>query len=273
MVYLALLLFIFVGMQMLLKIFGKDPLADKVLQPSIKGKIIGQVARLIPMKTAAEADLKRKLVMAGFEETPKEFIAEGVLKVIPFIAVSAFFLINGNLFLSLYMFIIMAIFYRLHKNRLHNRISLINRQIIADLPEFFSYVSNSLKTDKDITAIIGVYLQAANPEFEYELKKLHADLKTGNIDEALLDFDMRLNIHHLSSFISAVRGTLDGEIQNAALDALTIDIEFYENEAAKKMAGRIPGKVAIASFIVAGVTLIYFVILMVYALLLGLNRF
>lgn len=273
MVYFALLIFIFAGMQMIFRVLGRDPLDDGALHLDIKKKAVGLVASLVPLRPVAEMDLQRKLTKAGFEKTPKDFLAEGVLKVTPFIAVSIFFLVNKNLFLALWMLIIAAIFYRLHRNRLHNRINHINRLIIAELPEFFSYVSNSLKTSKDITAIIGAYLQVANPAFKSEIMKLHADLKTGNIDEALLDFDMRLNIPHLSSFISAVRATLDGEIQDNALDALTIDIEFYENEEAKKRAEKVPGKVAKASFAVAVMTLIYFVTLMVYALILGLNHF
>ena len=274
MMYAVIFLCTYIGMDLLFKALYREPLSDKPFRASSpKKKIISLAANMIRISPKKADQMKKKLLKADYLETPEEFLAEGLIKVLPISAITLFFILSGNIFFGLYLGLLIILFYRIHTNKLERKLELIDQMILADLPEFMSYVTNCLKSDKDILGIIETYLNAANPAYKNELSKLLMDLKTGNIDEALINFDMRLNIPHLSNFISVVRATLDGEPQTAALEVITIDMEFYEYEAAKKRAEEQPGKMSKATFAVAGAMMLFFLVILGYSLILGLNKF
>lgn len=264
---------IYIGLHTFLKVICQDPLSEKSFHRiGLKKRIVGSLAGIVRVNPKTADDLKGVLQRIDSGSTPQEYIAEGFLKAVPVLGISVLFFINGNPFLGFYMIVIVYIIYRQHMKKLTKSARQVDRHIIDDLPEFMSYVTNSLKTDKNITPIIENYLNAANSALKKELLKLLADLKTGNIDEALLNFDMRLNIPHLSNFISATRAALEGEMQNSALDAITMDMEFYEYETAKKYAAEKPGKMGKATMAVV-VSMIFFIMVILFcSLYMGLNK-
>jgi len=274
MMYAVIFLCIYLGIDLLIKLTCREPLSDKsFLRLHPKNTVVSLAAKMIRISPKKAEQMKKKLVKAGFSEIPEEFIARGAIKALPISAMALFFILSGNVFFGLYLSLLGILFYRIHTNKLEKKLEEIDLMIIEDLPEFMSYVTNCLKSDKDILGIIETYLDAANPAFENELDKLRMDLKTGNTDEALINFDMRLNIPHVSNFISVVRATLDGEPQSAALEVITIDMEFYEYESAKKRADELPGKISKATFAVAGSMMLFFMVILGYSLILGLSKF
>jgi Flp pilus assembly protein TadB len=249
-----------------------EPFKTKPLRKaSLRFDLKRSVVKLIRLKERRRNKLRSKLVKAGYGISPEEFIAGGILRVLPFCFLSLTLLVTGNLVVALYMVLLIVLFYRLYTNKLEKKLSVVDKEILEDLSEFMNYVANCLKTDKDITGIIEDYLSAAGHALKHELKRLLADLKTGNIDEALLTFEMRLGIPHLSNFITVIRAALDGEAQSSALDFISLDMEFYEYELAKKKSAAIPGKISKASFIVVGAVLCFLVIVLFYALIIGLT--
>lgn len=271
--YVVIFVCIYLGAHTLLKVVSRDPLSEKTFHKlALRRRLVESAARAVRINPKTADDLKEKLQRIDSGMTPQEYIAEGLLKAVPMLGISALLFINGSPFLGLYAILLAYLFHRQHMKRLTKKAQKVDRLILDDLPEFMSYVTNSLKTDKNVGPIIENYLSAANPALKRELLKLLADLKTGNIDEALLNFDIRLNVPHLSNFISAIRATLEGEMQSSALDAITIDMEFYEYETAKRYAAEKPGKMGVATIAVVVSMIIFILVILFCALYTGLNK-
>jgi hypothetical protein len=178
----------------------------------------------------------------------------------------------GSFYLGGYLLLVCLLLYQLHLRGLKQDVKHTDDQILAEIPEFFSYISSELASSKDLIYIIEVYLVVAGSALAGELTRLLADLRTGNTDQALLSLDLRLDIPQLSGFLSAVRAAADGEIKADALDVFAVDMEIYEHEAAAKKSSEIPGKISRASFVVAGAAILFFLALMCFTVLIGIRQ-
>lgn len=271
--YILILVLLFVGFITLYETINQEPINKSISKKSMKQKVINIITPLIKINQMQSYKLERQLSRVGYGESPQKYLAEGILKTFPFLLLTVLFFLNGNYFFAIDMIFIAFFLFQMHLDTLKKKTEKIKKIIIEELPEFLSYMTNALKTDKDITKIVASYIDAASPMFKNDLLKLLADLKTSNIDEALFMFDINMGIPLLSNYISVVRATIDGETQYAALESITIDVEVLEHETAQKYANEIPSKVSKASFVVAATTLLFFVIILIYSLVIGVNKF
>lgn len=272
--YIIIFACVFLGVNRLLAFIGKDPLVkNKKEKEEAVQKLESIIAPYIKMNPNTESKLGRRLYKAGKTENPREYVFRCCMRALPWLLLATLLLINGNSFVALYMILLAGFFVYKHMQELNSEIEKKERMIIEELPEFMSYMTNSLKSDRDITKIIASYMDAASPVLKRQLKKLLADLRTGNIDEALHKFDIEINLTHLSNYISVVRATLEGETQLSNLESITTDMEYFEYETAKRYAEELPGKVAKASFAVGAATILFLVVMFLYTLWLEINQF
>ena len=271
--YITISVCIFVGLRIFLKVVSQEPITRPPKGHHKRPQLFKLIAPFIKLNESTLMAIEKKLKKISSDLTSEEFIAQGVIKISPFIAIAVFLMINKNIFIGLYLLFVAGFLFYAHYNKLKSEVIRIRDETIEELPELMSYLTNSLKVDKDISKILEDYKGAAGPALENELEQLRADLKTGNIDMALFDFDIRVNISHLSNYIGVVRATLNGEIQYAALESITKDMEEYENENAKKNAKKIPGKIRRASFAVGVSVILFYLTIMLYAIKIGVDKF
>lgn len=272
--YAAIFILIFIGLWTLTKIISQEPIITAVSLK--KRKVINRSAMLVPfikLKEGFKASLQEKLSKTGDSMTPEEFVAQGAIRPIILVMLGTFMILNRNYALSGYIIILAVYLYHRDLKKLDNEVEDSRDEILDELPEFMSYMTNSLKTDKDIKKILDSYKGVASRSLENEIQKLRADLQTGNADLALHEFDLRINNTHLSNYVGVVRATLNGETQYSALESITQDMEKYEFEIAKRKAKEIPGKIKRASFAVSVSSIISLLIVMLYALKIGMNNF
>lgn len=264
----------FAGMYFLIEIVNREPFrsVNTNFALNIKKFSVAFVTRFVRINSVHEKELQEKLLRAHFPDQVKEYLAIGYLKMFPLACLAVFLLANRNFLQGTILILIAYVVNNRHRKRLDQKVIQIERMNTAELPELMSYITNSLRLDKDITKIIESYTAYANPYLNSELKHLVADLKTGNIDEALLSFDLRMNIPHLSNFLGAIRATLAGEYQENVLESITLDMEDFENERAKKRAAEIPGKIGRAIMIVISAMIGFDLFVLFYSVYLGVNN-
>jgi hypothetical protein len=264
----------FAGLNILIDIVNREPFrkVDSAIILNIKKTVVTLMTRLVRVNTIQEKELQEKLKKAHYSYQVKEYIAIGYLKMIPLACLAVFLLVNRNFLQGTILILLAYVVNNRHRKQLDREVLQIERTNTAELPELMSYITNSLRIDKDVAKIIESYTAYANPYLNSELKHLVADLKTGNIDEALLSFDLRMNIPHLSNFISAIRATLAGEYQENVLESITLDMEDFENERAKKRAAEIPGKINKAIMIVLSAMIGFDLFVLFYSVYVGVNN-
>lgn len=139
--------------------------------------------------------------------------------------------------------------------------------LMYELPELAAYIFHGYSGEKNMEALISSYLPAAGTVLKRELELLLADIKTGNLDQALLAFDLRCNTAQLSHFLTVLRGVVAGENSPDALDRVAGDITLYEQEQARRKAGKIPGKIERAGFFVVVTVALYMLTLFILVVL------
>lgn len=264
----------FAGMNILIEIINREPFrkVDSDFALNLKKASVTFVTRFVRINSVREKELQEKLIKAHLPDQAKEYLAIGYLKMLPLACLAVFLFVNRNFLQGTILVLMAYVVNNRHRKRLDQKVIQIERMNTAELPELMSYITNSLRLDKDITKIIESYTAYANPYLNSELKHLVADLKTGNIDEALLSFDLHMNIPHLSNFLSAIRATLAGEYQENVLESITLDMEDFENERAKKRAAEIPGKIGRAIMIVISAMIGFDLFVLFYSVYIGVNN-
>lgn len=86
-------------------------------------------------------------------------------------------------------------------------------KIEAELPKFASTISNSLYTTKDVVKILSSYRKVCGKELQGELDITLADMKSGNSETALRNFEGRIGSPKLSELVRGLLSVLRGEDQ------------------------------------------------------------
>lgn len=86
-------------------------------------------------------------------------------------------------------------------------------KIEAELPKFASTISNSLHTNRDVVKILSSYRKVCGDELRQELDITLADMKSGNSENALRNFEGRIGSPKLSELVRGLLSVLRGEDQ------------------------------------------------------------
>lgn len=115
-------------------------------------------------------------------------------------------------------------------------------RIEAELPRFSSTIHEQLSTTRDVVKIFETYRKICPRDFEEEITKTLADMKTGNHEAALRNFENRMGSYKLSEVVRGLIGVLNGNNQIMHFEILTNDLIKSENEALRREAQKRPGK-------------------------------
>lgn len=126
------------------------------------------------------------------------------------------------------------------------------RQIESELPHFASTIHEQLNVTRDVMKIFESYRKICSKEFEEEITKTLADMKTGNQEKALRNFENRMGSFKLSEVIRGLIGVLGGNNQIIHFEILTNDLIKSENEELRREAIKRPDKLKLNEFILLG---------------------
>lgn len=122
-------------------------------------------------------------------------------------------------------------------------------QIEGELPRFVATIEQTLKTSRDVLAMMENYKKNAGPAFVLELDVLTADMRSSSYEASLTRFEARLNSPMLSDVVRGLIGVLRGDDSAVYFQMLAHDFKALELQRLKGQAQKIPPKIRVFSFV------------------------
>lgn len=122
-------------------------------------------------------------------------------------------------------------------------------QIEGELPRFVATVEQTLKSSRDVLAMLENYKRNAGPAFVRELDVLTADMRSSSYEAGLTRFEARLNSPMLSDVVRGLVGVLRGDDSAVYFQMLAHDFKALELQRLKGQAQKIPPKIRVFSFV------------------------
>jgi len=144
-------------------------------------------------------------------------------------------------------------------------------QIEGELPRFVSTIEQTLKSSRDVLAMMENYKKNAGPAFASELDVLTADMRSSSYEAALTRFEARLNSPMLSDVVRGLIGVLRGDDSAVYFQMLAHDFKALELQRLKGQAQKIPPKIRIFSFVMLMCFLLTYMAIIVMEILSSLD--
>ena len=213
------------------------------------------------------ADYKKKrmgiqLARAGIEFTPEEYFARSFLMSATAF-VCSFVLLSVTMSSMKFVSVVLAVvvFFHFH-GEVKDKLKVKDRQIEAELPKFIRAIVQGLKTEKDVIKLLETYQTISGVGLKYDIEVLIMDLKSGNFEEGMTDFDKRVGNAYISRLTKALIATQRGDNQESSLNYLISDMGTLAKEMMQRELNKRPGRVKmlVIPIVMVAVAALFYVI-------------
>jgi pilus assembly protein TadC len=261
----------FAGSRTLKKMSGwQDKRRDIWASTPLK-QLTALAARAVLMDETTASRLERNLEKAGFSITPQEYTARKYLIMTFGIILTALFSFLHFYFGSVICLLLMVFALMKQRDALDMRIRKKERVISEEMPQFVRSICRSLQSSRDLETVIGAYRKVAGPELGGELDILLAEMRSGNVQTALLHFEYRLGTPEASRLCAALRSMSMGIDQTATLNYLADDMARQAKENIRKELSLRPGKMRRTYYPAIGVCIAMILYVLVVYVINNLN--
>ncbi|MBS7306099.1 MAG: hypothetical protein KIG39_05500 [Lachnospiraceae bacterium] len=208
--------------------------------------ILPFVKVMAPFMSIAEYKEKRmemQLARAGIDLSPKEYYARSILMSGSAFILS-FFLLSVTMQNMKYISVVLAIvvFFHFH-GEMKDKLKAKDRLIEAELPKFIRAIVQGLKTEKDTIKLLETYQTISSAGLKYDIEVLIMDLKSGNFEDGMSEFDKRVGNAYISRLTKALISANRGDNQDSALNYLISDMGTLAKEMMQRELNKRPGRV------------------------------
>ena len=224
------------------------------------------------------ADYKKKrmgiqLARAGIEFTPEEYFARSFLMSATAF-VCSFVLLSVTMSSMKFVSVVLAVvvFFHFH-GEIKDKLKVKDRQIEAELPKFIRAIVQGLKTEKDVIKLLETYQTISGVGLKYDIEVLIMDLKSGNFEDGMTEFDKRVGNAYISRLTKALISTQRGDNQESSLNYLISDMGTLAKEMMQRELNKRPGRVkmlVIPTVLVAVAALFYVIGMNLFSSLSGI---
>lgn len=229
-----------------------------------------KLSRYIRMDEYKRSRMANVLKAAGISMTPEVYSAYAITKagaillgVIPCLFVLPL--------LSPVLIILAVLTYFKETRKADEQLKEKREQIEGELPRFDSTIEQTLKSSRDVLAMMENYKKNAGPAFASELDVLTADMRSSSYEAALTRFEARLNSPMLSDVVRGLIGVLRGDDSAVYFQMLAHDFKALELQRLKGQAQKIPPKIRIFSFVMLMCFLLTYMAIIVMEILSSLD--
>jgi len=249
---------------------GKKRLTDR-----ISAKIIDPIghilAKALPISDYREKQLQADLDRIDSGRSAKEWISNQLARSLVLALLGLLFIPIGIPWLSLLTVVTSVIAYFRAMQDLRHKVEKTNRRIEAELPRLVESLIYSLQDNRDLISFFENYRKVAGMSLGKELDKLILQMKIGNHELALRQFEARLAIPQLSALVSILCGVHQGVDQKTSLLILEQDIRTKQRETMRREMEKRPGRIKAASFILTVLMILMFMVPLVLMILSNLK--
>ena len=113
-----------------------------------------------------------------------------------------------------------------------------------------------------IIKLMETYQTIAGPELKYDIEVLIMDLKSGNFEERMTEFDKRLGNSYVSRLSKALIAVNRGDDQSSMLNYLLSDMGLLAKEMMQRELNKRPGRVKmlVIPIVIVAVAALFYVI-------------
>jgi flagellar protein FlaJ len=229
-----------------------------------------KLSRYIRMDEYKRSRMVNVLKATGISMTPEVYSAYAITKagaillgVIPCLFVLPL--------LSPVLIILAVLTYFKETRKADEQLKEKREQIEGELPRFVSTIEQTLKSSRDVLAMMENYKKNAGPAFASELDVLTADMRSSSYEAALTRFEARLNSPMLSDVVRGLIGVLRGDDSAVYFQMLAHDFKALELQRLKGQAQKIPPKIRIFSFVMLMCFLLTYMAIIVMEILSSLD--
>ncbi|WP_444640743.1 secretion protein F [Caproiciproducens sp. R1] len=208
----------------------------------------GKLARLIRMDEYKRSRLENTLKAAGIPMTPEVYTAYAIVKsgAIAVLVIPCLFLFP---LLVPVLMLLAALVYFKEIRKADEQLKAKREQIESELPRFVATIEQSLKSSRDVLAMLEHYKQNAGEAFANELGILTADMRSSSYEAALTRFEARFNSPRISDVTRGLIGVLRGDDGAVYFQMLDHDFKALELQRLRGEALKIPPKIRVYSFV------------------------
>lgn len=232
-----------------------DLLLGTIVMPVVK-----LVAPFFNIADFKEKRMEKQLKRAGIPFTPKEYYARSCVMAVGVFVIAYIMLslaVKNLSFVSVVLAVV--VFFHFH-GEVRDKLKAKDKLIEAELPKFIRAIVQGLRTEKDIIKLLETYQTISGPGLKYDIEVLIMDLKSGNFEEGMTEFEKRLGNSYVSRLAKALIAVNRGDDQSSMLNYLLSDMGLLAKEMMQRELNKRPGKVkmlVIPIVLVAVVALFY----------------
>lgn len=227
---------------------GKE---NKKAAKTIEAWIMSGAVRLskyIRMDEYKRSRMANILKAAGFSMTPEVYTAYAITKAGAILLGVIPCLILLPLVTPILVILAVLTYFK-EIRKADEQLKVKRDQIEGELPRFVATVEQTLKSSRDVLAMLENYKKNAGPAFVRELDVLTADMRSSSYEAGLTRFEARLNSPMLSDVVRGLVGVLRGDDSAVYFQMLAHDFKALELQRLKGQAQKIPPKIRVFSFV------------------------
>lgn len=229
-----------------------------------------RLSRHIAMDEYKKSRMTGILKAAGISMTPEVYTAYAIVKAgAILLGVTPCLLLLP--LLSPVMFLLAVLVYFKETGRGDEQLRKKREQIESELPRFVATIEQSLKSSRDVLAMLENYKKNAGAAFVLELDIVTADMRSSSYEAALTRFEARLNSSMISDVVRGLIGVLRGDDCEVYFQMLAHDFKALELQRLKSQAQKIPSKIRIFSFVMLMCFLFTYLAIITYEIIKSLG--
>ena len=201
------------------------------------------ISRFVKIDMYKRKKMVKNLARAGYTVTPEEYYANAVIISVYTILISVAFIILGISFIGFIGLFLAVVLYFSNIDKVNDKLKARNNAILRELPRFVRTYNHSKHANTQLLTVIEKYRLVAGEEFCYDLDVLITDLKTTSEEEALMNFDDRVNLPQLSGFVNALISSTKGVDQEIYFFTLEKEMNMLARENIRREMQKRPDKI------------------------------
>lgn len=229
-----------------------------------------RLSRHIAMDEYKKSRMTGILKAAGISMSPEVYTAYAIVKTGAILLGVIPCLLLLPLLSPVMLFLAVLVYFK-ETGRADEQLRKKREQIESELPRFVATIEQSLKSSRDVLAMLENYKKNAGAVFALELDIVTADMRSSSYEAALTRFEARLNSSMLSDVVRGMIGVLRGDDSAVYFQMLAHDFKALELQRLKSQAQKIPSKIRIFSFIMLMCFLFTYLAIITYEIIKSLG--
>lgn len=224
---------------------------DKKAAKTIEAWLMSVAVRLskrIPMDAYKKSRMANLLKAAGIAMTPEVYAAYAMVKAGAILLGVIPCLLLFPLLSPVLVFLAVLVYFK-ETRKADEQLREKREQIESELPRFVATIEQTLKSSRDVLAMLENYKKNAGAAFARELDIVTADMRSSSYEAALTRLEARLNSPLLSDVVRGLIGVLRGDDSAVYFQMLAHDFKALELQRLKGEAQKIPPKIRGFSFL------------------------